>query len=74
MTKAPPTMYALVMVCGNVTSCTLLVSTATKSVISARPVTGLKRYPTGCCMKELAARMKYADNKVPTATSHMQAA
>ena len=43
MTRAPPTMYAPVNVCGNVTSWTLLVSTAKKSVISARPVTGLKR-------------------------------
>ena len=26
---------------------------------------------TGCCMKELAARMKYAENSVPRCTSHM---
>ena len=58
MTTAPPTMYAENSTCGKVTSCTLFVRTAQKSVISARPVVGLKRKPTGCCMNELAARMK----------------
>ncbi len=46
------------MVCGKVTSCTGLVSTAPKSVSSARPVASLNRYPTGCCMNEFAERMK----------------
>ena len=61
------------MVCGKVTSWTLLVSTAPKSVSSARPVAGLNRKPTGFCMNEFAARMKYADSTVPMWTSHMQA-
>ena len=41
MTTPPPTMYAAVTTCGKVTSWTLLVSTATKSVSSARPLWGL---------------------------------
>ena len=44
--------------CGKVTRTTGLVSTAPKSVSSARPRSALKVKPTGFCMKELAARMK----------------
>ena len=73
-TNAAPVMYAAAMVCGKVTSWTSLVSTATTSVSSARPVSGLNSKPTGFCMKELAARMKYADSTVPMCTSHMQPA
>jgi len=29
--------------------------------------------PTGCCMKELAARMKYAESAVPKATAQIEA-
>ena len=62
------------MVCGKVTSCTGLVSTAPKSVSSARPEASLNRYPTGCCMNEFAERMKYADRTVPMWTIHIVAA
>ena len=44
--------------CGKVTSTTGLVSTAAKSISSARPRASLKVKPTGFCMKEFAARMK----------------
>ena len=47
--------------------------TAQKSVSSTRPVVGLNSYPTGFCMKELAARMKYADSNVPSAASQIEA-
>jgi hypothetical protein len=40
-TNAPAVMNAPAMVCGKVTSVTLLVSTAPKSVSSARPVSSL---------------------------------
>ncbi len=60
--------------CGKVTICTLLNITAAKSVSSARPVSGLNSYPTGFCIQELAARMKYAESRVPMCTSHMVAA
>ncbi len=53
------------------TSVTLFVSTAQMSVNSTRPVVSLKRYPTGFCMNELAARMKYAEIIVPNAASQM---
>jgi hypothetical protein len=36
-------------------------------------VAGLIRYPTGCCIHELAARMKYAESNVPTAANQMHA-
>ena len=51
----------------------LLVSTARMSVISARPVSGLKIAPTGCCIQELAATMKYADSHVPIAAAQIVA-
>ena len=38
------------------------------SLASARPVCWLISYPTGCCIHELAARMKYAESHVPAQT------
>lgn len=69
----PATRNAPARVCGKVTRATLLVSTATKSVSSARPLSGLIRNPTGFCMNELAARMKYADRLVPIAAAQIAA-
>lgn len=57
-TRDPATRNDPARVCGKVTSATLLVSTAAKSVSSARPLSGLMRNPTGFCMNEFAARMK----------------
>ena len=65
--KAPVVRNAAGMVCRNVITAVLLVRRAMKSVSSARPLTGLTTYPTGCCIQELAARMKYADRTVPVA-------
>ena len=42
-------------------------------VNSARPVSGLNRVPTGCCMNEFAAMMKYAEMLTAIATIQMQA-
>lgn len=46
------------MVWKNWVSAVFWVSTSQKSVSSARPRSSLMRYPTGCCIQELAARMK----------------
>ena len=54
--KPPATAKAPKMVCGNVTSAVLLVNTAQASVITARP--SMISMPTGCCIQELATRMK----------------
>jgi len=62
-----------VTVCEKVTSWVELNITAPKSLSSARLVSGLKAYPTGCCIHELAARMKYALIKVPMCTTQMHA-
>lgn len=56
--NAPPTRKAAVMVWKNWVSAVFWVSTSQKSVSSARPRSSLMRYPTGCCIHELAARMK----------------
>jgi len=61
------------MTCGTVTSAVELVSSAQMLVSSARCLAGLKTTPTGCCMKELAARMKKADRLTPRASIQMQA-
>jgi hypothetical protein len=72
-TTAAAVMKAAKTVCGKVTSCVELVSSAQMLVSSARPVSGLKAQPTGCCIQELAARMKYALPTVPAASSQMLA-
>ncbi len=38
------------------------------SFASARPVCELISYPTGCCIHELAVRMKKAESHVPIQT------
>ena len=63
--------YAPITVCGNAKNTVGLVSSFQKLVISARPLTIL--YPTGCCIHEFAARMKYADRADPNAASQMVA-
>jgi hypothetical protein len=57
-TKPPATSQAPAMTCGKVASAVTLPSIVQMLLSSARPLSGLKRTPTGCCMKELAARMK----------------
>ena len=47
--------------------------TAPMSLSTARPVSGSISKPTGCCMKALAARMKYAESAVPRAASQIMA-
>ncbi len=73
ITNAPAVTIAAVMVCGKVTSAVLFVSTGQIEVSSARPRASLIRKPTGCCIHEFAARMKYADSQVPTATAQIEA-
>ena len=53
------------MTCGKVASAVTLVSTS--QMLSARRgrSPALNRTPTGCCINELAARMKYADRLTP---------
>ena len=48
-----------------------MVSTDQIEVSSARPRAALIRNPTGCCIHEFAARMKYADSQVPTAVAQI---
>ena len=72
-TKVPAVRNAAAMVCGKAASTVGLVTTAPRSCISARPVAGLKVAPTGCCIQELAERMKKADSVVEPATSQMVA-
>ena len=54
--KPPATANGPKMVCGKATSAVLLVNTAQASVIAARP--SMSSMPTGCCIHELATRMK----------------
>src|SRR3974377_2133846 len=62
--------YAPMTVCGKAKKTVEFVSSSQKLVITARPWTIL--YPTGCCIHELAARMKYADSADPkAATRHV---
>ena len=66
-------MNAAKSVCGRAASATGLVSTAKKSVISARPPSSAILYPTGFCMNAFAARMKYAENQAPIVAIQMLA-
>src|SRR5689334_12487240 len=72
-TNAPAVRKAPVTACRNAQIAVLLVSSATKSVSSARPVSGLNFAPTGCCMNEFAAMMKNAEALTPNATIQMHA-
>ncbi len=66
-------MKAAKRVCGNAASATGLVSTARKSVISAREPSPAILNPTGFCMNAFAARMKYAENQAPIVAIQMLA-
>jgi hypothetical protein len=57
-TKAPAVNNDPATACKNAQIAVLLVNSAPKSTSSARPVSGLNRAPTGCCMNEFAAMMK----------------
>ena len=72
-TNVPAVRNEAAMVCGKAASKVMLVSTAPMSVIWARPVSGSTIAPTGCCIQELAARMKYADRLLAMATAQMHA-
>jgi hypothetical protein len=69
----PPVTKQAVIVCTNAPTAVELVSTAPKSVSSARPLSSLTIDPTGCCIHAFAARMKYAERTVPIEASQMQA-
>ena len=56
MRNPPATAKAPKMVCGKVTRAVLFVKTAQASVITGRP--SIISTPTGCCIHELATRMK----------------
>jgi hypothetical protein len=62
-----------VTVCGKARSAVGFVSSSAMLVSSARPLVGLNRTPTGCCMNEFAAVMKRADRFMPIAASQMVA-
>jgi hypothetical protein len=72
-TNAPAVRNDPATACKKAAIAVLLVNSATMLVSSARPVSGLYRLPTGCCMKELAAIMKNADKFTAIATIQMQA-
>ena len=72
-TKAPAVRNAPATAWVNAAMAVLLVNKSTMLFNSARPVSGLYRAPTGCCMKELAAMMKKADMFTAIATTQMQA-
>lgn len=57
-TNTPAVRNEPATTCRNAQIAVLLVNSAPKSTSSARPVSGLNRAPTGCCMNELAAMMK----------------
>ena len=57
-TNMPAVTNDAVMVWVNAPTAVELVSTAPKSVSSARPRAVLTTEPTGCCIQEFAARMK----------------
>ena len=73
MMTAAPASNAPTRMCGYATTATGLVNTAQMSVSSARPDSALTVKPTGFCIHELAARMKYADRFVPMATHQIHA-
>ena len=66
--NVPAVKNAPATACGNAASAVLLVSRAQMSVRTGRPRSGSNVAPTGCCMNELAAMMKYADRLTPIAT------
>ena len=72
-TNMPAVTKDAVMVWVNAPTAVELVSTAPKSVSSARPRAVLTTEPTGCCIQEFAARMKYAERLVASATAQMHA-
>ncbi len=73
MTNVPAVRKVAVIWWGNAAQRVLFVRTAPMSFISARPVSGLKIAPTGCCIHEFAARMKNAERLVAIATAQMHA-
>ena len=64
---------AAAIVCPNAWTSVEFVKSCAIEVSSARCVTGLILYPTGCCIHEFAARMKYAEAVDPIATSQIVA-
>ncbi len=66
MSHEPSTVWV------NAAIAVLLVSNAKMLSSSARPVSGLKWAPTGCCMNEFAEMMKNADRFTAMATTQMQ--
>ena len=75
-TKVPATSQAEVMTWEYSHTRTGLATTLRKPATpssSARPVSGLKRAPTGCCIQEFAPKIHSAENIVPKETSQMQA-
>ncbi len=70
-TKVAAVSSAPAMTCGKAASVVLLVSTATMLFIAGRWRVSSHSTPTGCCIHELAAMMKYADALTPKATIQM---
>jgi hypothetical protein len=72
-TNAPAVRNAPAIACQNAAIPVGLVNSVTMLCSSARPVSGLKCAPTGCCMNEFAVMMKNADRFTAIATIQMQA-
>src|SRR5690625_6467362 len=75
--NAPATSQAPAITWGKAARAVMLVSTDRmepwEASSSARPDSGFSSAPTGCCMKEFAAMMKYADKVEPSATAQIVA-
>jgi len=72
ITAAAAVRKAAVSTCGTAIRLVELKNTSDRLVSSTRPRAGLILKPGGCCIHELAARMKPADSTVPTAAAQMK--
>ena len=72
-TKVPAVRNAPAITCGKAARVVLLVMTAKKSFMAGRPRVSSHSTPTGCCIHEFAAMMKYADALTPMAANQIHA-
>ena len=72
-TNVAAVSQAPTITCGKAARVVLLVITAQKLFIAGRLRSSLHSTPTGCCMNEFAAMMKYADAVTPIVTNQIVA-
>ena len=73
MTKMAPVIQPLKTEWKNLDVATGLSTSAQKSVISCRTVSGLKVIPTGCCIHAFATRIQRAETDAPMPVSQVAA-